>query len=170
VCFENLSDSLTSSKVDCGAALGSAQWITCRNWSRIHVSSAAYHAKERLPRALSAREALQDLPGPLKPPRGGKKGVATVLLAHPCVTQVTHCLNQCACLLAAVHPSVPCTGPVRYRELHDLLLLLISCDPSMSPVSVASSLPQESTPYLRCRLLARSKCSGALLIVTAISL
>lgn len=50
----------------------------CRDWSSIHVSSRLFHAKQRLPRALSAREALQDLPVPLEPAREGKDGVATM--------------------------------------------------------------------------------------------
>lgn len=55
----------------------------CRDWSSIHVSSRLFHAKQRLPHALSARNALHDLPVPLEPAREGKDGVVTMPPCHP---------------------------------------------------------------------------------------
>ena len=43
----------------------------CRCWESIRISSTLYHARQRLPRAVSAREAIADLPVPDEPLRAG---------------------------------------------------------------------------------------------------
>ena len=57
-------------------------WLLCpcRHWGSCRMSSTPHHARQPLPRAVSAREALQDLPPPTEPTQTGAQPVNPVAL------------------------------------------------------------------------------------------
>ena len=69
----------------------------CRHWGSCRVSSTPHHARDPLPRAVSACEALQDLPPPTEPTRTG---------AQPLICTALTCAPACGCT------AIPCCSAV----------------------------------------------------------